>query len=96
MRPPLFNCGGCGNFHCNSGVVWMKDDPLILSTYRRIAETLLASDIPHASTYFDAIAVILTTLGHAESHGCVRLATSSIEWLAARIGPGTPVTIAAA
>lgn len=32
-------------------------------------------------------------LGHAESHGCVRLATPSIDWLAARIGPGTPVKI---
>jgi lipoprotein-anchoring transpeptidase ErfK/SrfK len=33
------------------------------------------------------------TLGRAESHGCIRLATASIEWLAARIGPGTPVKI---
>ena len=33
------------------------------------------------------------TLGAAESHGCVRLATSSIDWLAERIGPGVPVTI---
>jgi lipoprotein-anchoring transpeptidase ErfK/SrfK len=33
------------------------------------------------------------TLGQAESHGCVRLATSSIEWLAERVGPGTPVLI---
>ncbi len=33
------------------------------------------------------------TLGHAESHGCIRLATANIDWLAARIGPGTPVTI---
>ena len=33
------------------------------------------------------------TLGAAESHGCIRLATSSIDWLAARIGPGTPVEI---
>jgi lipoprotein-anchoring transpeptidase ErfK/SrfK len=33
------------------------------------------------------------TLGAAESHGCIRLATASIGWLAARIGPGTPVTI---
>jgi lipoprotein-anchoring transpeptidase ErfK/SrfK len=32
-------------------------------------------------------------LGTAESHGCVRLADSSITWLAARIGPGVPVTI---
>ncbi|HLY48920.1 MAG TPA: L,D-transpeptidase [Solirubrobacteraceae bacterium] len=33
------------------------------------------------------------TLGTAESHGCVRFATSAITWLAARIYPGTPVTI---
>jgi lipoprotein-anchoring transpeptidase ErfK/SrfK len=33
------------------------------------------------------------TLGTAESHGCIRLATASIDWLAARIGPGTPTTI---
>ena len=33
------------------------------------------------------------TLGRAESHGCIRLATASIEWLAARIGPGIPVKI---
>jgi lipoprotein-anchoring transpeptidase ErfK/SrfK len=32
-------------------------------------------------------------LGTAASHGCVRLATASIDWLAARIGPGTPTTI---
>jgi lipoprotein-anchoring transpeptidase ErfK/SrfK len=35
------------------------------------------------------------TLGAAESHGCIRLATASIEWMAGRIGPGTPVTISA-
>lgn len=35
------------------------------------------------------------TLGAAASHGCIRLATASINWLAARIGPGTPVTIEA-
>lgn len=33
------------------------------------------------------------TSGQAESHGCIRLATASIDWLAARIGPGTPVKI---
>jgi hypothetical protein len=32
-------------------------------------------------------------LGAAESHGCMRLATASIDWLAERIGPGVPVTI---
>jgi lipoprotein-anchoring transpeptidase ErfK/SrfK len=32
-------------------------------------------------------------LGAAESHGCVRLATKSIDWLARRIGPGVPVRI---
>jgi lipoprotein-anchoring transpeptidase ErfK/SrfK len=33
------------------------------------------------------------TLGTAASHGCIRLATASIDWLAARIDSGTPVTI---
>jgi hypothetical protein len=33
------------------------------------------------------------TLGAAESHGCVRLSTADISWLAARIGPGTPTSI---
>ena len=33
------------------------------------------------------------TLGTAASHGCIRLDTASIDWLVARIGPGTPVTI---
>ena len=33
------------------------------------------------------------TLGAAESHGCVRLGTGSIDWLSQRIVPGTPVTI---
>jgi lipoprotein-anchoring transpeptidase ErfK/SrfK len=33
------------------------------------------------------------TLGTAESHGCIRLATAAITWLAARITPGVPITI---
>jgi lipoprotein-anchoring transpeptidase ErfK/SrfK len=33
------------------------------------------------------------TLGSAESHGCVRLSTASIDWLAGRIAPGVPVSI---
>jgi lipoprotein-anchoring transpeptidase ErfK/SrfK len=33
------------------------------------------------------------TLGTAASHGCIRLATADIDWLAARIGPGVPVNI---
>jgi L,D-transpeptidase catalytic domain len=32
-------------------------------------------------------------LGTAVSHGCVRLSDRAITWLAARIGPGVPVTI---
>jgi lipoprotein-anchoring transpeptidase ErfK/SrfK len=31
--------------------------------------------------------------GTAASHGCVRLDSSAIRWLAGRIGPGVPVTI---
>jgi lipoprotein-anchoring transpeptidase ErfK/SrfK len=33
------------------------------------------------------------TLGTAESHGCIRIANAAITWLAARITPGTPITI---
>ena len=33
------------------------------------------------------------TLGTAESHGCMRLATAAITFLAAHIGPGVPVNI---
>lgn len=33
-------------------------------------------------------------LGTAESHGCIRLADSAITWLAGRIQPGVPITIA--
>ena len=32
-------------------------------------------------------------LGTAGSHGCVRLSTKMMLWLALRMGPGTPVTI---
>jgi hypothetical protein len=32
-------------------------------------------------------------LGTAASHGCIRLGTGAITWLAARLGPGVPVTI---
>jgi len=32
-------------------------------------------------------------LGSARSHGCVRLSTRAITWLARRIGAGTPLTI---
>jgi len=33
-------------------------------------------------------------LGTAASHGCVRLSTRAITWLARRIGPGVPLTVA--
>ena len=33
------------------------------------------------------------TPGTAASHGCLRLDTKAISWIAARIGPGVPVTI---
>ena len=32
-------------------------------------------------------------LGTAVSHGCIRLSTSAITWLASRIGSGVPLTI---
>jgi lipoprotein-anchoring transpeptidase ErfK/SrfK len=33
------------------------------------------------------------TLGTAASHGCIRLTTSDISWLAHRVNPGVPVVI---
>lgn len=33
------------------------------------------------------------TLGQALSHGCVRLADRTIDWLVRRVGPGVPVTV---
>ena len=33
------------------------------------------------------------TPGTAVSHGCIRLDTSTMRWLVARIGPGVPVTV---
>lgn len=36
---------------------------------------------------------LLGALGTAASHGCVRLTTNAITWLARRIGAGVPVTI---
>jgi lipoprotein-anchoring transpeptidase ErfK/SrfK len=35
------------------------------------------------------------TLGTAASHGCIRLSTGNIDWLAGRIGAGVPVRIVA-
>jgi lipoprotein-anchoring transpeptidase ErfK/SrfK len=32
-------------------------------------------------------------LGTAVSHGCIRMSDNAITWLAARIDPGTPITI---
>ena len=32
-------------------------------------------------------------LGTAASHGCIRLSTGTITWLARRIGAGVPLTI---
>jgi hypothetical protein len=33
------------------------------------------------------------TLGHAQSHGCIRAAAAALRWLFARMGTGTPVDI---
>lgn len=38
---------------------------------------------------------LIGALGTAASHGCVRLDTASIDWLATHIAPGTPTTIQA-
>jgi len=44
-------------------------------------------------TALHGLANIGGVLGTAVSHGCVRLSTDAISWLAERIGPGVPVTV---
>lgn len=44
-------------------------------------------------TALHGVANIGGVLGTAVSHGCVRLDTDAIRWLAERIGPGAPVTV---
>jgi lipoprotein-anchoring transpeptidase ErfK/SrfK len=34
-------------------------------------------------------------LGSASSHGCIRLSSGAITWLAQRLGAGVPVTVSA-
>lgn len=46
-------------------------------------------------TALHGLANIGGVLGTAVSHGCVRLDTNAITWLAWRIGPGVPVTVVA-
>ena len=46
-------------------------------------------------TALHGVANIGGVLGTAVSHGCVRLDTDAIRWLAERIGPGVPVTVVA-
>lgn len=46
-------------------------------------------------TALHGVANIGGVLGTAVSHGCVRVDTFAIRWLAARIGNGVPVTVAA-
>lgn len=38
-------------------------------------------------------ASLLNPLGSAASHGCVRLLNADVDWLAARVPPGTPVRV---
>jgi hypothetical protein len=57
---------------------------------RRIGRCLLRTQIAGLER---TLGELEGTLGAAESHGCIRLAAASIDWLAARIDPGTPVKI---
>jgi hypothetical protein len=47
------------NFHCNSGVFWMRNDAGALSDYRAMAEAICNSGIQYGAEYFDAVALVL-------------------------------------
>jgi hypothetical protein len=52
---------------------------------------------PGLTALADPIGTLTNPLGSARSHGCIRLANDSIDWLVATIGaarlPGTPVQV---
>jgi len=83
--------------------VFFIEEALALSSYEAGAPFALASSArSNALQEFDGgpgqIALhgthgLTGALGTAVSHGCIRLATHAITWLARRIGAGVPLTI---
>jgi len=73
---------------------WQSGAPYALALSAR-SNALQEFDGGPAQTALHGTANIGGTPGTAVSHGCIRLTTPDITWLATRITPGIPVTITA-
>jgi lipoprotein-anchoring transpeptidase ErfK/SrfK len=84
-----------GNFFVEEGL-WMGGQaaggPFALATSAR-SDVLQEFDGGPGQIGMHGMDNLPGALGTASSHGCIRLATSAITWLAMRIGPGVPLSI---
>ena len=84
-----------GSFFVEENVklaAWQSGAPYALALSAR-SNALAEFDGGPGQTALHGVANIGGIPGTAVSHGCVRLATPDITWLAAHIAPGVPVTI---
>ncbi len=84
-----------GRFFVEEALRLRRDEPgapFALATSAR-SNTLQEFDGGPGQIALHGIAHLSGAPGTASSHGCIRLATPAIAWLASRIGAGTPVTI---
>lgn len=84
-----------GNFFVEEGL-WMgpgaAGGPFALATSAR-SDVLQEFDGGPGQIGMHGMDNLPGALGTASSHGCIRLTTSAITWLAMRIGPGVPLSI---
>ncbi len=77
-RPPGFGRGVVG---------------LAVALVTALTGSALAVPAQAAATGLHGTRNLSGALGSAASHGCVRLSTRAITWLAGRIGAGVPLTV---
>jgi len=86
-----------GRFFVEEGVAlapWHSGNPYALATSAR-SNVLQEFEGGPGQIALHGTAGLSGALGSAASHGCIRLDTDAITWLAGRIGGGVPLTIAA-
>jgi hypothetical protein len=84
-----------GRFFVEEGVAlasWHAGGPYALATSAR-SNVLQEFEGGPGQIAFHGTAGLAGALGSASSHGCIRLGTGAITWLARRVGGGVPLTI---
>jgi hypothetical protein len=84
-----------GRFFVEEGVAlapWHAGGPYALATSAR-SNVLQEFAGGPGQIALHGVAGLAGALGSASSHGCIRLSTGAITWLARRIGGGVPLTI---